>query len=73
MNRWRAAACTPFTFRIPSRPRECPADLRFLPIWREFFGIPVDIRLIFMNVINDPEKLPEVMAQFEPSKQKPKK
>jgi hypothetical protein len=40
---------------------------------REFFGAPVDIRLVFMNVINDPEKLREAMAQFEASQQKPKK
>ena len=51
---------------VPGGP-PLPADMR------EFFGAPVDIRLVFMNVINDPEKLPEVMAQFEASMQKPKK
>ncbi len=44
-----------------------PADTR------EFFGYPQDIRLLFMNVLNDPEKITETMSQFRSFQQPPKK
>ncbi len=48
-----------------------PADTR------EFFGYSQDIRLIFLRVLNDPEKISETVnewqAQIQASQQKPKK
>ncbi len=44
-----------------------PAD------WREFFGMPMDIRLTFMSVLNDPGKINEAISQLASYQQKPKK
>ena len=44
---------------------------------REFFGYPQDVRLVFVSVLNNPEKIPETIAnwqtQYQASRQKPKK
>ena len=41
--------------------------------YREFLGFPGDVRLLLLDMIHHPEKIPEVMAAMQAAQTPPKK
>ena len=64
MNRWGAAACTPCSFRPPSRPPGLREGRRL------FLRMPFEIRQMCLGLYRHPEDMPKVMAEMQASFQK---